>query len=93
VSAQPIEPRLARLEGAYEQVRDRLNGIDHRLETMESKIDLRADRLDSKIEGLARRFDTNVDRLDAKIDKRSAQLIGLVLTTWATTIATILLHH
>ena len=30
---------MARLEGAYEQVADRLNGIDHRLEAIEKKID------------------------------------------------------
>lgn len=31
VSAQPLDSRMARLEGAYEQVAERLNGIEQRM--------------------------------------------------------------
>jgi len=39
VSAQPLDSRVARLEGAYEQVDKRLDSIDRRLETLDRKID------------------------------------------------------
>ncbi|HKU81829.1 MAG TPA: hypothetical protein VJP76_06630 [Candidatus Tumulicola sp.] len=44
MTAHPWEPRLARFEGAYDQVADRLNGVDRRLESLSVKIDgLRSD--------------------------------------------------
>ena len=39
MSFQPLEPRVSRLEGAYEQVDRRLEGIDRRLETLDRKVD------------------------------------------------------
>jgi hypothetical protein len=51
---------MARLEGAYEQVSQRL---------------------------------MNIEALDAKIDQRFRWTVGVVVTTWLTTIATTYLHH
>jgi Skp family chaperone for outer membrane proteins len=77
MSVQPWEPRFARLEGAFEQVADRLNGMDHRLETMEAKIDHRfeaVDRrfetIDTKIEGLRGETFANFDRLRDEMNHR-----------------------
>lgn len=39
MTAQPWEPRIARLEGAYEQVDKRLESVDRRLETLDRKVD------------------------------------------------------
>lgn len=39
MTAQPWEPRLARLEGAYEQVDKRLDSVDRRLEGLDKKVD------------------------------------------------------
>jgi hypothetical protein len=39
VTVQPLEIRMARLEGAYEQISDRLNGIDLRLAGIKARID------------------------------------------------------
>jgi uncharacterized Rmd1/YagE family protein len=80
--AGPLENRMARLEGAYEQVSQRLMNIDPRFDGMDRKIDLRFDAFDSKI-----------DALDAKIDQRFMWTVGIVVTTWVTTIASIYLHH
>lgn len=66
---------MAHLEGAYEQVSDRLNGVDRRLECIEHKIG------------------ASPDRLDRKIDSRSGQFLGLIMTSWVTTILAVLLHH
>ncbi len=50
MSAQPFEIRMAHLEGAYEQISERLNGIDGRLTALDQKIDTRFDALDRKME-------------------------------------------
>jgi hypothetical protein len=58
MSAHPADVRLARLEGAYEQISDRLNGFDLRFSILESKIDSVRDSLRGEME---QRFD-RVDR-------------------------------
>ena len=39
MSAQPLEVRIASLEGSYRQVSDRLNSIDRRLDGFEQKME------------------------------------------------------
>jgi hypothetical protein len=73
-----MEERIARLEGIYEQVRDRLNGIDARLAG-----------IDARIGGL----ETAMEARFAQIDQRFMWLTGIVIGTWITTILTILFHH
>ena len=51
MSAQPLDVRMAHLEGAYEQVVKRLESIDHRLETLDRKIDTSQWRVVSLILG------------------------------------------
>jgi hypothetical protein len=58
MSAQPLEIRMAHLEGAYEQISKRLNGIDSRLTgidgrltALDQKIDIKFETLDKKITG------------------------------------------
>ena len=41
---------MTRLEGAYEQISERLGGIDGRLAVIDQKIDTRLDALDRKID-------------------------------------------
>ncbi|HEV2261490.1 MAG TPA: hypothetical protein VGR69_04290 [Candidatus Rubrimentiphilum sp.] len=56
MSAQPLEIRMAHLEGAYEQVSQRLNGIDRRLENLEQKVDATRDMLLVRIDHLDQKF-------------------------------------
>ena len=58
MSAQPLEIRMASLEGSYRQVSDRLNSIDHRLDGFEQKVESRFGATDSKIDGLQWRVTT-----------------------------------
>ena len=51
MSAQPLDVRMAHLEGAYEQVVKRLESIDHRLDTLDRKIDTSQWRVVSLIVG------------------------------------------
>lgn len=66
MSAHPMEVRLAHLEGAYEQISHRLNGIDGRL-----------DGIGSRLDSMDHRFDA----LSEKIDQRALWLMGLVLVS------------
>jgi hypothetical protein len=99
---------MARLEGAYEQVSQRLTNIDPRFDALDRKIDLRFDALDKKIDlvrdaldkkldALEAKLDTKIDlvrdTLDEKIDQRFMWTVGVIVTTWLTTIAAIYLHH
>lgn len=52
MSAQPLDVRIASLEGSYHQVSDRLNSIDRRLDGFEQKVETRFSALDSKLDGL-----------------------------------------
>ncbi len=70
VTAQPLEIRMARLEGAYEQISDRLNGIDLRLAAIEGRIDSTRDML------LAR-----IDSLRGSMDQKFLWVMGLVLVS------------
>ena len=95
--ASPIENPMARLEGAYEQVSRRLMNIDPRFDGLDRKIDLLRDALDKKIDVLDAKMDQRITaldtKIDAKIDQRFMWTVGVVVTTWLTTIATTYLHH
>ena len=102
--ASPIENRMARLEGAYDQVSQRLMNIDPRFDGFDRKIDLRFDALDKKIDALEAKIDAleakvdaKVAALDAKIDQRFMWTVGIIVSTWltsiGTTIASIYLRH
>jgi tetrahydromethanopterin S-methyltransferase subunit G len=44
----PLEARVARLEGAFEQVNERLGSIDRRLDSFEHLVALRFDQVDRR---------------------------------------------
>lgn len=50
VSAQPMESRMSRLEGAYEQVDRRLDSMDHRFESLQHEMHEGFRLLDGKID-------------------------------------------
>jgi hypothetical protein len=52
MTTQPWEPRVARLEGAYEQVDKRLESLDRNLEAFRGDAGRRFDAVDRKIDGL-----------------------------------------
>jgi predicted nuclease with TOPRIM domain len=75
VSAHPLEIRLARLEGAYEQIADRLNGIDHRLESLEKKID---QKMDTRFGELDKKIDANLRTVITWMLGQTAVILGAV---------------
>jgi tetrahydromethanopterin S-methyltransferase subunit G len=92
VSAQPLEARLAHLEGVVAQVAERLNCIDRRLDSMDGRFDRLEQKLDLRFAAIDGRFG-QIDQRFGQIDQRFNWLIGIVLGTWITTMLTILFHH
>ncbi len=56
MSAQPLEIRMAHLEGAYEQISERLRGVDGRLTALDQKIDARFEASDRRFESLDKKI-------------------------------------
>jgi hypothetical protein len=92
---------MARLEGAYEKVSQRLMNIDPRFDGVDRKIDLLREALDKKLDMIDakndRRFNALEQHIDAKIDQRFMWTVGIIVTTWLTTMGTtigsIYFHH
>jgi len=79
----PLEARMAHLEGAYEQTTERLAGFDLRFDSFDRKLDsMRAD--------LTVKIDEVRKELEARIDGRFMWTIGVVMSTWITTMLGIL---
>jgi tetrahydromethanopterin S-methyltransferase subunit G len=57
MSAAPLDSRLARLEGAFDQISDRLNSIDRRFDGVERRLDDLTRRIDDVRTGLTSRMD------------------------------------
>ena len=68
MSAQPLEIRMAFLEGTIDQMNHRLDSMDRRLDGMDR-------RLDSIERGMDQRFTS----LDQKIDKQFLWVVGLIV--------------
>lgn len=82
MSVVPLEARMAGLEGSYHQVSDRLNSIDRRLDGFEQKMEARFNAVDVRFAAT-----------DSKIDGLQWRMTSLILGSWVTLIAAILLHH
>jgi tetrahydromethanopterin S-methyltransferase subunit G len=76
--AHPLEARMAHVEGAFDQVNERLGSIERRLDGIDR-------RLDSAEHLTALRFD--------QVDRRFNWLTGIVVGTWITTILAVIFHH
>ena len=62
---------MARVEGAFEQVTERLNSMDRRLD----------------------RIETTMESRFGLVDQRLNWVIGIVVSTWITTVLTVLFHR
>ncbi|MBV8343807.1 MAG: hypothetical protein JO190_02310 [Candidatus Eremiobacteraeota bacterium] len=82
MSAQPLETRMAHVEGAFLQV-------DRRLESLERTMTARFADVTSHMES---RFN-QVDSRFSLVDQRFNWLTGIVIASWLSTIVTVLFHH
>jgi len=77
MTAQPLEPRVSRLEGAFEQIVERLGDTNVRLERLEYKVDANYHALDDKITALGSAFEARFAGIDQKfpgIDQKFAAM-------------------
>jgi chaperonin cofactor prefoldin len=82
MSAHPLDIRMAHLEGAYEQISDRLNGFDTRFATIESKIDDIRDTLLNEMNRRFERIDDRFERIDdrfERVDDQFAEMRKLII--------------
>jgi tetrahydromethanopterin S-methyltransferase subunit G len=87
---------MAHLEGAFDQVNERLSSLDWRLGSFQQTVALRFDEVDRRIDGRFGQTEARFAQIDvrfAQIDTRFNWLIGIVIGTWITTILTILFHY
>lgn len=82
MSAYPMEQRLSRLEGTYEQVDKRLGGVEARLGGVEARIN-----------GLQLSLEGQIAALRESQDKNLRWLTSLIVTSWLTLMATMLFRH
>ena len=82
MSSVPLEVRMGRLEGAYEQISKRLDSIDARLERFDGKFDL----IDAK-------FDALRSEIGIQMSTNFRWLVGMIFGTWVTTILAIFFHR
>ncbi len=96
MTAQPLETRLARMEGINVQIADRLNSMDRHIESIESGLrseigSVRGEvgSLRGEVDGL--RSDMNVRF--AQVDQKFLWLIGINMTSWTTIMLAVLFHR
>jgi hypothetical protein len=70
MSVNPLDVRMAHLEGAYEQVSQRLDGMDRRL-----------DGIDRRLDSMEQRFDKRFVSLEQKIDRHFLWVVGLIVVS------------
>jgi len=76
MSAEPIEARMAGLEGSYRELSQRLTSIDRRLDSFEVRVD--------------HRFDALNQWFDQRFDSLQWRMTSLMLGSWVTLLAAIL---
>ena len=70
MSAQPIETRMSHLEGAYDQLGQRINGMEAQRNSLDVKVDGVRDVLSDKIDGVRDALNDKIDGVrDALNDK------------------------
>jgi hypothetical protein len=89
MSTRPLEIRMAHLEGAAEQISDRLNGIDGRLTALDQKIDTRFDAFERKMDARFGTVDRRFETIDRKIDIMGGRFMVAILGSNAAVLAAI----
>lgn len=84
-----MDMRLARLEGAYEQIDRRLADLRQELAERFGALEQRVGSVEQRLAGIELRMDDSF----ARVDQKFTWVVGIVVGTWITTILTILFHR
>jgi tetrahydromethanopterin S-methyltransferase subunit G len=93
MSAQPLEARMARIEGAFDQIDKRLDSFEHRVVASFAQVDARFAQIDGRFAQLETRFDLRLGRIEQVLESRFTWLIGLMLGTWVSLMLVVLFHR
>lgn len=74
------QERLSRLEGAYEQVDQRLGDLTTSMESLREEMNTRLDGVDRRIDTMDVKFDGKFDSLRRDIDNKINTLIVVIAT-------------
>lgn len=99
-----LELRIARLEGGYEQQDKRLGNIEAELrhlgqridaliEHFDQRLDAQAQQINQRLDAQAQDFNQRLDAFEKRLGSLAWRLVALMLTSWITLFAAILLHH
>jgi len=89
MSAQPLEIRMAHLEGTYEQIDKRLGDLATMINGRFGQVDSRFEQVDSQLA----QMNTRLNGLDQKVDGLQWRMTSLIVGTWITTILAVILRH
>ena len=81
---------MSRLEGAFEQIVERLGDMSARLETLEIKVDGNYHALDAKIESKFTTMDAKFESKLTTMDAKFRFLVGLYVSSTLTIVAAVL---
>ena len=88
--------RMSKLEGAYEQVNERLGEMNGRINEVRTDMDARFSEMDgridvtnTRIDHLRTDMDVRIDHLSAQMNARFNSILVLMLGSWVTTIGVI----
>jgi chaperonin cofactor prefoldin len=79
MAAESLEVRMARLEGAYEQIDKRLGSIEERLGRLEARVDQLDSRINGRLDALAAEMRRQFYWTLAFIAPLYALMAGLIL--------------
>jgi tetrahydromethanopterin S-methyltransferase subunit G len=82
MSVHPWEPRLARLEGSFDQIDKRLGDLAANIDARFAQVDARFAQVDARFAQVDARFaqvDARLDSLDRKVDGNLKTTIGWML--------------
>ena len=88
----PFGNRLARLEGAYQQIDKRLGDLLATMDARFAQVDARFAQIDARFVHIDARFvqiEDRIGHLEFKMDALQWRLTSLILVTWVTTMLAI----
>ncbi|HLY01515.1 MAG TPA: hypothetical protein VKR56_03360 [Candidatus Cybelea sp.] len=96
MSGQPLELRMAHLEGGYRQLDKRLGDLAASIDSRFAQVDARFAQVDLRFAQIDSRFgqvELRLDGLGRRLDGFQWRMTSLIVVTWITTMLAILHKH
>ena len=103
MTAQPLGPRVSRLEGAFEQLDQRLGDLRSNIDARFAQVDARFAQVDARFAQMDMRFvqvenrldglDRKIDGLRSDVDQKFLWMMGIMFGSWVTIILAIFFHR